>query len=68
MSMWPTNITTMASLFVLSNPLNTMGIPSTPKPQYMNIMAKALHPAPFTDWSSDDNCKGTKQKEKEKNK
>ena len=68
MSMWPTTSTTMASLFVPSNQLNTIGIPSTPKPQIFKSLLRPYAPAPFTDWSSDDNYDGTKQKRERENK
>ena len=64
MSTWPTTSTFTANLFVPSNPPNTMGIPSTPNPRTSKSWPRPYTQAPFSGWSSDDNCNGTKQKEK----
>ena len=63
-SMWPTTSTIMVNLFVPPKLPNAMGIPNTPKLQTSRSLPRPYTPAPFTDWSSDDNCNGTKQKEK----
>ena len=64
MSVWSTTSTTTVNLSVPSNPPNIMERPSTPKPQTFKSWPRPYTLAPFTDWSSDDNCNRTKQKEK----
>ena len=63
---WPTTSTTTVNLLVPSNMPNTMGIPSTPKPQTFKSWPRPYTPATFTDWSSDDNCDRTKRERENK--
>ena len=66
---WPSTTSTTANFFVLNLP-NTLRSPKTPKPQRPNqtprLWPRPYTPAPFTDWSSDDNCNKTSQRENEK--
>ena len=68
MSTWPTNSSTTTNLFVSSYSSKTLRSPNVPKPQTFNQTPRSWPrphtPAPFTDWSSDDNCNGINQKEK----
>ena len=69
-STWPTSNSTTTNIFVSSNSSKTLILPNAPKPQTSSQTPRSwprpYNSASFTDWSPDDNCNGTKQKEREK--